>query len=1014
MNTRQIFNQKSGIMRSSTFQDPHPQNRCRAKDSGPKTPLLTMLTVFIMAFFMQVGNLQAQNLYTQCTGCVSEDIKATTIRFDPGLGNTCLNLDDEYDAQLYVGLDVTSNTRYGLYIEFSIEADGEPFNGGARYAFCIKKDLPQGQYEELVGTIPGLPGGVSIRLYDVFTAWENQDPDVGNGDGTYFCDKPTLVCSDVDKPRCKTYLFLGETVITGKPTVNVSGPEVVCAGTTEANDAQFTITGTPSTAGANITLFWSKTGGAPYTQVNNFDGSYNVDADPLLSETLTAYLVRGFGTPGACQGDDDEFTITVNTPASVAAITPQTVCADQTIQLAVTSSPTSGAWSGGADAGFNPNRTTPNAIYTPTSAEKMAGSVTLTWTTTNPDGPCEAASGMVTHTILPIVVVEAGANATYCQDPGAISLSGTSVRQGMTVLTGQWTIQSQNPVAPPVAGTFSNNGFVADGAGVTFTPAAGFYGTIVLRLTSEDPANACGAKWDEKTITINQESTADAGDDVTICANQTVMLDASSVPATGSWSGGGGSYSNTDETTPTATYAPSSAEKMAGTVTLTWTTTDPDGDGPCTAASDMVTITIQALPIANAGTPQTTCVGEAVNISGSVTGGPYTSIEWKAPMGSGTFGNASSLNTTFTPSITGDITLTLEVTPTAPCVTKVTSTVVITSETCEGVGFCTYTQGYFGQDRGNGRAHYLVGDDCVSTTAAGTITAALKGWGDGGMHLSNMIFKWNVPTDVAKIAEYLPGGGPAAAYPGTKDGLTASSPKNILLAQTMTLGLNLGLNGGLTAPGSLGQFTLQTGMLYTIPSSDCGVTGSGEGQCFAFDVDGLPNLNGIPGIQVEDIWKAANLALKGAPEAASWSKSKLAGAAGSVNEAFDECRVERGWDRRECSDDVTKINPESLLLTESFEAVNSANAKSLTVKAFPNPFKDRVTIQFTSPVSGKAVVEIFDMTGRRLEMINKGQVIAGRVNTVDYTVPATNRNSIIYKVTVDKFSVNGRLISPGK
>jgi hypothetical protein len=52
------------------------------------------------------------------------------------------------------------------------------------------------------------------------------------------------------------------------------------------------------------------------------------------------------------------------------------------------------------------------------------------------------------------------------------------------------------------------------------------------------------------------------------------------------------------------------------------------------------------------------------------------------------------------------------------------------------------------------------------------------------------------------------------------------------------------------------------------------------------------------------------------------------------------------------------------------------------------------------------------MTGRRLEAINKGQVVAGRENTVEYTVPMANRNSIIYKVTVDKYSVNGRLISP--
>jgi hypothetical protein len=38
-------------------------------------------------------------------------------------------------------------------------------------------------------------------------------------------------------------------------------------------------------------------------------------------------------------------------------------------------------WSGGAGT-YNPNNTTLNAVYTPTAAERTAGTVTLTLTTT--------------------------------------------------------------------------------------------------------------------------------------------------------------------------------------------------------------------------------------------------------------------------------------------------------------------------------------------------------------------------------------------------------------------------------------------------------------------------------------------------------------------------------------------------------------------------------------------------------------------------------------------------------
>jgi hypothetical protein len=225
----------------------------------------------------------------------------------------------------------------------------------------------------------------------------------------------------------------------------------------------------------------------------------------------------------------------------------------------------------------------------------------------------------------------------------------------------------------------------------------------------------------------------------------------------------------------------------------------------------------------------------------------------------------------------------------------------------------------------------------------------------------------------------------------------------------MTLGLNIGLNS------SLKSFTLENKYLVTGSSDDCGETPDGlTTQCFKFSVSSAMNVNGTPGVQVEDIWILGNRALKGEALPAGVTLSAIAGAADMVNNAFDECRVPLRWSETDaCSGAANTL---ANMNTETFgSSVNSSSAlgKELTVKAYPNPFKDRVFFRFTSPVSGKATVEIFDMTGRRLEVINKGQVVAGRENTVEYTVPSSNRNSIIYRVSVDKFSVNGRLVSPG-
>jgi hypothetical protein len=108
------------------------------------------------------------------------------------------------------------------------------------------------------------------------------------------------------------------------------------------------------------------------------------------------------------------------------------------------------------------------------------------------------------------------------------------------------------------------------------------------------------------------------------------------------------------------------------------------------------------------------------------------------------------------------------------------------------------------------------------------------------------------------------------------------------------------------------------------------------------------------------------------------------------------------------------VEPTLLLtgLIESERPTATATSRSLKVKAYPNPFTDRIFINFTSPVAGKAVVEIFDMSGRRLAEINKGQVNAFAENKVEYMVPTSARSAIIYKVTVGSYSITGRMIAP--
>jgi hypothetical protein len=966
---------------------------------------------------MQAGNLQAQDQV--CNNCVSEDIKAVGIDFVVAGGATCLNANQNFSGELKITIDVTSNTRYGFWIVYDVLKNGQPFL--SKQTKCFPYDYMQGEHILTLQTINNVPAGTELQIVNVLTAWDNNDPNGPSGSGKYLCERPAseMTCRLVT-PKCKYYPTLTAVTVQSKPVIDVQGPaDGICAG----QNAVFTLFGTASKSPEFVVnVYYSTVSAAgPFTKISNFDGTETVTINnPPGNVTMWAYsekVITGITAP--CVGDPDNFTIVRNMPATATVNITSPVCAsEREFPVSVTSNVETGSWSTSGTGTFD-EPTSKSAYYQPSTADKQAGTVTLTWTTADPAGPCPAAMSSKVITIDPIATANGGGVDNRCESASLQIFPFTGASIGGSATTGSWSRVSGEGY-PRFTGPTTR----PDTVTYAIRPNTYGFSFIEFKLTTNDPEGPCGAASAFRIVTVYAKATAVASVETPrICQNQRTKISVESNVVSGSWSGGSGTYwsaaiggSVVGPTSKMAYYQPSPAEVAAaetnGTtvVNLKWTTVDYDGDGPCTAVeSNTISITIQALPMANAGPDKETCAGTPVEVKGMVTKGAYSSVKWTAP--SGQFSNnGTTLTTTYTPSITsGTVELTLTVTPSAPCTTPQIDKVIITVSQC--VGFCTYTQGYFGQDVGNGRAHYLVGENCTSTQAFATILAALKTWegtADGGMKVGNMLFKSNDESRKA-ITTFLPGGGPAAIYTGSNiNALTSSYPKNVLLSQTIALGLNMGLNPKLKNY----TFTETKGYLKLQSSDNCGKGGTGDTYCLPYDVSMIPNSNGDPGIQVEDIWKAANRALL---ESGFGPKSAIAGAAGFINEAFDECAVVIVQSKENpCGDTEGKINPESLMLTETFTAANNGAAMSLAVKAFPNPFKDRVTIQFTAPVSGKAVVEFFDMTGRRLEMINKGQVVAGRVNTVDYMVPAANRNAIIYKVTVDNFSVNGRLISPSK
>ena len=133
------------------------------------------------------------------------------------------------------------------------------------------------------------------------------------------------------------------------------------------------------------------------------------DEDPVITlngvGTVRAVLTV---TGPSCSDAVSSVDLTVSAKANANAGADREVCAaDPAVTLAgsISGSALSATWSGGTGT-FSPNANTLNAVYTPSAAEITAGSVTLTLTTNDPPGSCNAATDTMTIKINPNPSVE--------------------------------------------------------------------------------------------------------------------------------------------------------------------------------------------------------------------------------------------------------------------------------------------------------------------------------------------------------------------------------------------------------------------------------------------------------------------------------------------------------------------------------------------------------------------------------------------------------------------------------
>jgi gliding motility-associated-like protein len=442
--------------------------------------------------------------------------------------------------------------------------------------------------------------------------------------------------------------------VTSQMTLNIVPAPIASAGpnSSTCGGEPFTVLG--SSASNYSSLHWTTNGAGNFVDATVLHPIYTPSAGDIAAGSVILTLQANGNTP--CTSATSPMTLTI-IRAPVANAGPDgSTCQNQsfTVTGATAQNYSSVLWTDNG-LGTLTNAGTMNPTYYPASYE--TGAVTLTLTVTgNP--PCGSVSSQMTINIVPAPIADAGPDATICEGTD-YTVTGASASNYTGIF---WTSNGLGTLNNPTT------------LNPTYIPGTNEVGTVTLTLTVYG-ISPCGPAGDMMVINIIPKATANAGPDITSCGSTPVTLAAATASNYTSlnWStSGSGTFNNPTILNPV--YTPSAVDILNGNVILTLTA---NAGVPCTATSDNMTLILSKEAIANAGPDQSTCEGASYMIIGA-SAQNYTSLLW-TDNGMGTLTGSNTLTPIYTPAAgeTGQVTLTLTVTPLAPC-SAVTDQMILT------------------------------------------------------------------------------------------------------------------------------------------------------------------------------------------------------------------------------------------------------------------------------------------------------------------------------------------------
>ena len=269
----------------------------------------------------------------------------------------------------------------------------------------------------------------------------------------------------------------------------------------------------PVCIGSTIHLLTPTVPGASYlwTGPNGYSSSLqNSDITNVSDANAGTYnlitMVRGCSSPTASVAVViDELPVANAGPNQRACITNPSI----TLAGSVTGGTTTGIWTTAGTGTFTPASNVLNAQYMPSDADRAAGSVILTLSSTSEDN-CNISTSSMTITFGPLTVVNAGGGQDVCSQTTAVKLNGSIAISG----GGTWSTSG--------AGTFNPSPNDLD---ASYVPAAADVqnGSVLLTLRAT-AANQCDVPTDSLLIKFIPPPTVNAGGIRYVLKGRTITL----------------------------------------------------------------------------------------------------------------------------------------------------------------------------------------------------------------------------------------------------------------------------------------------------------------------------------------------------------------------------------------------------------------------------------------------------------------------------------------------------------